>query len=156
MIKGIAADVTKQLLEKAMGSDNMLEVVSEHPFQTAPQGKNYADVKRWSSNAKSTLLQATEEYLTEMFIMTKKSLVHRGVDKMKIQPTDLQFALHMMNPESARVPIFDKEDLERAKKKEERRKKKEKKQDPELNPVVKDSEDEKEEDEIDEDAYLSA
>lgn len=158
VVKGIAADVTKELLEKAEGAEGMQEVVSEHPFQTAPQGTNYADIKRWSANAKSTLLQATEEYLTDMFVMTKKSLLHRGAKKMKIKPADLQFALHMMSPESARVPILDKEDLEKAKKKELRRKKKEKKkmgESEDADAPAKEKEEEKDE-EVDEDAYLSA
>lgn len=158
VIKGIAAEVTKELLEKSEGAEGMREVVSEHPFLTAPQGTNYANVGRWSADAKSTLLQATEQYLTDMFVMSKKSLLHRGAEKMKVKPADLQFGLHMMSPASARTPILDKEDLEKAKKKEQRREKRDKKKNEEASDdekPAKQSDDEKDE-EIDEEAYLSA
>ena len=150
--------MTKELLEKAEGAESMKEVVSEHPFLTAPQGTNYANVGRWSAGAKSTLLQATEQYLTDMFVMSKKSLLHRGAEKMKVKPADLQFALHMMSPESARVPILDREDLEKARKKELRRKKKENKKTDESDAAEApaNEKDEEKDNEVDEDAYLSA
>lgn len=170
VVKGIAAEVTEKLLSKAKkdgGETGMIEILSEHPFQTGLQGTNYSEIKRWSAEAKSTLLQATEEYLTEMFIRTKKSLTHRGAEKMKIQPIDLKFAVHMMSPEFAKTPVLDKEDMDKARKKEERRKKREKKdeknkreedgdEEKEDAPSPNDEENVKEEGEIDEDAYLSA
>jgi histone H3/H4 len=132
--KGIAQTMVEDLTAKAKERNqeggelvSMLEISSERPFEAVTQGTHYSEITRWSSDAKKALLQATEEYVTEMFVRTKKALNHRGIEKMEIRPKDLMFAIEMMNPNTARTASYDQEDINRAMKSEERKKKKDKK-----------------------------